>query len=125
DGSTFTGVTPLITLQVGESKTAATNVCKALQLTSENVPVRFELRSLALEDNCTYSTIDVNFLISPSGTVLPAAIQSGALVPINPNAKYVKFTWLLDGGEVWDEFKGLPDNFTSVLPLGYSIVGAN
>jgi len=123
DGALYIGKV-FIQLAFGQTKIATAVLQESIDLGTAYIPVKFEIRDFGLEDNCTYQDAVVNFLVSPAGTVLPEFTQSVGLVADNPNAKRVKFTWSLDGEELWDEFVGAPTNFTSYLPLGYTIVGA-
>lgn len=110
-------------LEAGTAKNLINNLCEVIQTTSQNIPLRFQLTDLELEDNCTYPDLTINFFVTQTGTVLPSNVGQEALNPDNINAKYVKFTWLTPEGEVYDEFVGTPTDYTSTLPDDQTIVG--
>lgn len=77
-----------------------------ISLNQTPVPISFILSGLALQDGCTYLTVQHTFLVLPNGTVTNgAAVQTLPLVPIDPDARKIRFDWFKDGNLLLTDFR--------------------
>jgi hypothetical protein len=85
--------------------------------------IEFELINIELKDGCEYDNNQIAFEISSSGIVTPFVLQNAEMNPSVNSFRKIKFAWVKDGVQVFEEFKG-PPGYTSILPQSFNTLGS-